>query len=251
MKPIIMLDEVLLVSNMKRFVLRFVPLLILCSLIVSLPKINMVKASGTIYIRAGGTVEGTDKIQRDGDVYTFTANIYDSIVVERDNIVVDGAGYTLQGTGAYRPKGIDLAGRSNVTIKNTRVSNTHYGIHLDESSNNNVIGNYITKNSNIALYSSSNNNVTGNNITNNSGNGIYFVDSSNNTISGNNITNNNSGIYLEGSSNNTISRNNVANNYNGIWVSGSSNNIFTIITSLITITTFSISRWIYGMRMPQ
>ena len=186
------------------------------------------QSSGTIYIRSDGTVEGTDKIQRDGNVYTFTEDINGSIVVEKDNIVVDGAGYTLRGTatGAYEwYRGIDLSHRSNVTIKNTRVSNTHYGIHLDESLNNSIIGNYITNNSNIALYSSSNNNVTGNNVANNNGNGIYFVDSSKNIISGNNITNNNSGIWLERSSDNTISGNNVINNYNGIWVLRSSNNI--------------------------
>jgi parallel beta-helix repeat protein len=184
------------------------------------------QSSGTIYIRADGSVEGTDKIQRDGNVYTFTYNIFDqTIVVKKDNIVVDGAGFTLQGAGAYHPEGIDLLGRSNVTIKNIRVSNTHYGILLDESFNNSIVGNYITDNSNIALYSSSNNNVTGNNIINNQGNGIYFVDSSKNSISGNNITNNNSGIWLERSSNNTISRNNVINNYNGIWCMYASNNI--------------------------
>ena len=37
---------------MKKIVSRFVPLLILCSLLVSLPKNNMVEASGSIYIRA-------------------------------------------------------------------------------------------------------------------------------------------------------------------------------------------------------
>ena len=63
------------------------------------------KAESTIYIRADGSVEGTDKIQRDGDGYTFLGDIsidgsgIDCIVVERDNIIVDGAGYTLEGAG--------------------------------------------------------------------------------------------------------------------------------------------------------
>ena len=72
-------------------------LLILCSILVTLPNIGMVEASGTIYIRADGNVEGTDKIQRDGNVYTFTDNIYEPLVVEKDNIVVDGAGYSIEG----------------------------------------------------------------------------------------------------------------------------------------------------------
>jgi len=40
-----------------------------------------------IYIRADGSVEGTDKIQRDGDVYTLISDISGSIVVERENVV--------------------------------------------------------------------------------------------------------------------------------------------------------------------
>jgi len=51
--------------------------------------IQLVRASGTIYIRPNGKVEGTDKIQRNGNIYTFTDNIYYSIVVERNNIVLN------------------------------------------------------------------------------------------------------------------------------------------------------------------
>ncbi len=55
----------------------------------------------TIEITANGDVIGTDKIQRNGNIYTFTGDIVGSIVIFRDGIVVDGAGYTLQGNG-YR-----------------------------------------------------------------------------------------------------------------------------------------------------
>ena len=91
-------------------------LLLLVLLLVSFPQIGIVKAESTIYIRADGSVEGTDKIQQEGNVYTFTSNIYDSIVVERDNIVVDGAGYTLEGAPIW------LENRRNVTIKNMQIT---------------------------------------------------------------------------------------------------------------------------------
>ncbi len=42
-------------------------LLILCSILVTFPNVKIVKAQSTIYITADGTVEGTDKIQRNGD----------------------------------------------------------------------------------------------------------------------------------------------------------------------------------------
>jgi len=171
-------------------------------MVVFLPEINRVKASGTIYIRADGSVEGTDKIQRDGNVYTFVGDINGSIVVERDNIVVDGAGYTLQGAGSGT--GMSLTSRSKVTIRNMEIKAFSDGIYLNSSSNNIISGN----------------NITNNRL------GIWFWIASNNTISGNNITANESGIELEGPSNyNNISGNNIMNNDVGIYFFGSSNKI--------------------------
>jgi len=52
--------------------------------------------TGTVYIRADGRVDPPDApIKRDGNVYTLTDYIGSSangIVIERDNIVLDGAG---------------------------------------------------------------------------------------------------------------------------------------------------------------
>ena len=185
--------------------------------------IQPVKASGTIYIKADGSIDPpTANITSvDNITYYFTDNNYDKIVVERDNIVVDGAGYTLQGTGIGT--GIDLSGRSNVTIKNIEIKAFHYGIYLDESSNNGICGNNITNNYlGIYLRESSNNSISGNNITANN-RGIWLVRSANNTISGNTVTENNGyGIWLDGSANNTLRNNDASNNkYNfGVYGSG-------------------------------
>jgi hypothetical protein len=77
--------------KMNRLKSPFVVLLVLSFVLFSFPQIEVVKAQGTIYIRADGTVEGTDKIQGDGNVYTFTDDLFDSIVVEKDDAVIDGA----------------------------------------------------------------------------------------------------------------------------------------------------------------
>jgi parallel beta-helix repeat protein len=196
--------------------------------------IQPVKASGTVYIRADGSIDPPDApiSTSDNVTYTLTDNITssgDGIIVERDNIIIDGDGYTVQGSGADFSKGIDLTGRSNVTTKNTRITAFYYGIELDSSSGNSVSGNNITANNRcgIELSDSSNNSVSGNNIMNNCiGIGLY---SNNNSFSGNNIANNDYGIYLVGS-NNAVSGNNItANNDYGIsiWAGtylGSSNN---------------------------
>ncbi|MBE0511414.1 right-handed parallel beta-helix repeat-containing protein [Candidatus Bathyarchaeota archaeon] len=184
-----------------------------------------VVAEETIYIRADGSVEGTDKIQREGNVYTFTGNINDSIVVERDNIVVDGAGYTLQGTG--NGKGISLTSRSNVFIRNMEIEGFREGIFLNGSSNNIISGNYITNNFlGIWFWLASNNTISGNNITANKrgvalgGSVSAFEQGSHyNNISGNNIINNDVGIHFFGSSNKIIG-NYIAKNEEGIYVSG-------------------------------
>ena len=202
--------------------------LLLISTLTLAFNIQSVKASETIYIRADGSVyPSTAPIKRDGNIYTFTGNIYDSIVVQRDNIVVYGAGYTVQGTGAYNSIGIDLTGRSNVTIKNMEIIAFHYGIYLVFSSNNSISGNNITYNGDGGIYldSSSDNSISGNSITNNGYSGIYLVFSSNNSISGNDITENyGDGICLDFSSNNSISGNNITHNFRGIYFYSSSDN---------------------------
>jgi parallel beta-helix repeat protein len=147
-----------------------------------------------IYIRADGSIDPpTAPIQRDGSVYTFTDNISsdaDGVVIERDNMTLDGAGCTVQGTGASGSKGIDLSGRSNVTIKNVIIRYFWEGIILEYCSNNII----------------SENNVTNNSF------GIYLSESSNNSLSGNNITANNDGVILEFSFNNVLRNNNMFNN---------------------------------------
>jgi len=190
--------------------------------------IQPVKASGTIYIRADGSVEpSTANItSADNVTYTFTDNNYDEIVVERDNIVVDGAGYIVQGTGSG--KGIDLSDRNNVTIKNMKIKAFLCGIALSGSSNNSISGNNITANNNHGIWlggSSSYNSIFGNNITNNP-NGMVLVESLSNIISGNNITNNAYGLYLSASSKNTVTANSIAKNKRGVCLYDSPNNVF-------------------------
>jgi parallel beta-helix repeat protein len=163
-------------------------ILTLCLSIVFIFEIGKVKAEGIIYIRADGSVEGTDKIQRDGNVYTFSGDVFDSIVVEKDDVVIDGAGYILQGNGSGY--GIFLIHRSYVTIRNMEIEEFDSGIRLYGGSNNTMYGNEIVNNKE----------------------GIYLDHSENNTISGNNITNNDKSIQVILSLNNLLRNNRMNNN---------------------------------------
>jgi len=60
---------------------------------------EMGRASVVIYIKADGSIEGTNRIQRDGDFYVFLDDVHDEIVIQRNNMTIDGNGSTLQGTG--------------------------------------------------------------------------------------------------------------------------------------------------------
>ena len=155
-------------------------LLILCFAIVSISEIPIMKAESTIYIRADGSVEGTDKIQRDGNVYTFLGDIsidvsgIDGIIIERDNIVIDGAGYRIvhleEPTAVTSEDGILVDGRSNVTITNVTVENFLIGISVTGSSNIIITKTNITNNyDGIQLSASHNNSIIDNQIVNNQG----------------------------------------------------------------------------------
>jgi len=122
-------------------------------------RVQRVEASGTIYIRADGSVEGTTDIWTDDNItYTFTDIIYDEIILERNNIVVDGAGYTVQGTG--EGTGIRLSDGNNVTVKNMEIKAFERGIRLEDSSNNTISAINVTNTEyGIVLYGSSSQNI--------------------------------------------------------------------------------------------
>jgi len=208
----------------------------------SLVRVGKAQASGTIHIRADGNVDPptVNIMSVDNITYTFTDNVHDLIIVERDNIVVDGNGYSLQGPAESDPYpiGFELVGRSNVTIQNTRIIGFNEGIALHSSSNNIIHSNYINENwlYGVNIQSSFNNTIRGNNIANSTHSGIRLTESSYNIISENNITENSPpmpvrgggyGIFICWSSNNNIlSQNTIAKNNRGIWLSSSDNNIF-------------------------
>ena len=171
-------------------------ILLLTNMLTLAFNIQPAVASGTICIRADGSIDpSTAPIQRVGDIYTLTDDINDSIVVEKDNIVIRGAGYTIQGTGVAFSAGVELSGRTNVTVQNARINDFDYGIRLMSSSSyNSISGNNITNNGlGIEVQWTCNyNNISGNTVTANSY-GIRLLYSCNhNIISGNNMPNSDS-----------------------------------------------------------
>jgi parallel beta-helix repeat protein len=131
----------------------------------------------------GSINPSTAPIQRDGNVYTFTSDIVGyTVAVERDNVVLDGAGYTLTGLG--NSTGIFLKNRNGVTVRNMRITGFTYGIRLFAED-------------------------------------FMGGTSADNTLSGNILENNEYGIYMSYSSNNLLRNNQMSNNKNNFWIEGS------------------------------
>jgi parallel beta-helix repeat protein len=187
-------------------------------------------STGVIYIWPDGQVspETAPISNVDNNHYTFTADIYAPIVVGRDNIVIDGANHALQGTGELGSKGIDLTGRSSVTVKNLEISGFDYGVYLTSASDNVISHNYFTNNY-CAIWitaSSNDNSVSGNNVVNNEMWAIFMKESSNNVISENELTSHtNYTIYIRHSNYTTFSANYIADNNLGIYFYEASDNI--------------------------
>jgi len=234
---------------MKKKWASIILLLVLFSLAVTLPYVGIVKAQSIIYITADGTVEGTDKIQRDGNNYTFTNNISGEIVLDKSAITINGNGFTLTGDGNNH--GFYLSHINDTIIKNVTIESCNSGFYLSLSLNNTITGNTVTGNNvgiylraskntlitennvlnndqiGICCFRSENDIITNNVVTNNGGNGIEFQSSTMNCyVSDNEILNSGlNGIKLDWASNTTITGNEIQNSgENGIRVYESRNN---------------------------
>ena len=209
--------------------------------------IQPVNASSTIYIRADGTIDPpTANINNVGNnLYIFTGNISDNIIVERNNIILDGAGYTLQNPDALvleeyfdlnppssdplvelvtknlpHSIGVLLFQVNDVTIKNMHIRGFPNSILIGENSNNNIIyQNFFTTTKYPTYISSEFGGISS------EFRGVFLNYSSNNRIYDNNFFGIRSAVYLNFSSQNTIYLNTIEEHWQGIWLVQSNNNI--------------------------
>jgi len=188
--------------------------------------VPLVWGSGTIYIRADGSIEPPDApiSTFDNVTYTLTGNITsdaDGILVERSNIIIDGNGYELQGSG-YPTKGFTLSEIENVTIERMNIESFYIGVYLNASFHIVLTENNITGNTYGVCGPSSNNTLFSNQIASNE-DGVV-LEGNHNVVHNNNITKNRFGCIVT-SANNTIFRNNITNNTDeGIRVEQESDN---------------------------
>ena len=240
----------------RKSIIVFALIIALLATLRSFPVGRSMVFNGPIFIMGDGSIEPVSApIQRNGSTYTLTGDVSsfsDGIVVEIDAITLNGAGYTVQGlvnssvSPPLETNGINMTGRSNVTVENTIVIGFTNGMLLSTSSSglgglsgyNTIDGNNLTSNENgIVLAASNGSDIFSNDISE-GGFGISVSDfSMNNSIDGNDLMGNALGMFFNDSYNNYVYGNNVPSAYQGVWLDGSSNN---------TLALNNVSAYDYG-----
>ena len=220
-----------------RSITGFFLLFLLVVTVGAISDIHPVRAIGTIYIRTDGSIDPPTApiVTSDHIMYSLTGNISadstDGIVIQRNNIILDGAGFTITGKMLNYSSGVVLDRANRVTVKNLLIRYFRNGIYGNVSSNNRIAETSLAYNDHGINFVSSNFNVIdGNDIYQNNWTGIWFYNSQYNNITGNKlantITNNFGGIRLQDFSdkNNVIDNYITANRRYGIYIENSWSN---------------------------
>jgi parallel beta-helix repeat protein len=163
---------------------------------------------------------------------TLTEDHFGSIVIDADNVTLDGAGHTVHGPSALF-HGVLVSGRTGVTIKNLRVSGFNQGAGFlvgfsDEPTLGIVLRNNVAEQDHVgfALDRVTNSTLVGNTSHEHPTNGFAITTSSNDNILRNNAATNNGvrGFILAGTCNDNRLEGNVAtaNALEGITVANGS-----------------------------
>jgi parallel beta-helix repeat protein len=187
--------------------------------------------TGAVFINADGSVSGTTKIQRDGNLYRLNGNLDSPIVVLCNDIVLDGEGFVLQGAGGWGIPGVAGAVTtpainltcSNVVVRNFNILGWEAGV-LGAFNGNMICNNNITATERAIAVYADDYNITGNYLAN-SIDGIR-IKGNKNLISQNQLVNNYNGIMISSSSGTVITQNNFANNSTAVNVDNSNFEIY-------------------------
>ncbi len=190
-----------------------------------------VTAEGLEWHIRNDTTGGDCSVIGNWDVLTKTCtlgqDLNKGVVIDSDDITLDGNNHMLVGDTTYDTKGIYLDQKTGVTIRNITTSYFQYGI-LSQLSQNNIFTNNIALNNSFGIFlDDSDNNVLEKNATfGNSVGIVLYTFSDGNTLADNTVASSSLGIYLQSSSNNNLHNNTISNNgsFGGVDLSLADNN---------------------------
>jgi hypothetical protein len=122
---------------MKKVALLLLAIIAISSLIDTSVELINAEYSNTvsIVIRSDGSITPSNSpIVQSGNTYVFTDDVFipgttnEGIIIEKDNIVLDGAGHKLRGHG--ESSAILMEKRSGVTITGFLLDNFYYGLEI-------------------------------------------------------------------------------------------------------------------------
>jgi parallel beta-helix repeat protein len=207
--------------------------------LTSLPSTNGQAQSQQVTITPDGNIVGTEKIEKNGNIYTLKGDLNSEVKILKDNIVFDGAGFKISGSdqiifteggfnefsGTKNKTAINIEGRANVTIKNVCINGYKVGIGIYKSLFTVISGNIFSQDNNpIYIENSSYNLITDNEITTVSYYAFILRSSDSNIISKNNVQNG-SGILISSGSANLVAQNNFTHGSTAVSVISSNNQI--------------------------
>ena len=175
-------------------------------------------------------VDDVDTINGD-TIWLQKSNYLENIIINKKVTIrsIPDFNVTIQALNPNLPIfSITTSGNGTVIqdlILNGSIGNA--GIYINNSDNNQILGNNITSNLNgICICNSTGNVLSGNTILNNIANGIFISIGSDNEISSNKVTSNGSeGISIQNSDKNRIYSNIISGNMDGIYLNNSSTEI--------------------------
>jgi nitrous oxidase accessory protein len=225
----------------RKFGVLPVLLLLISVVLVSLPKIEVVKAEPKIIVVPDdySSIQDAIEIAENGDRVLVKSGLYYAQVVINKSLSLIGENKetTIINAG---PTTIIWVEADYVTVTGFTIENamatTQAGIFLLDANYCNISNNILTQNRNgIRIERSNHNIIAGNTFTKN--NGGIAIHGFNNTIYGNQIVNS-AGIGISQSSNNIISENNLVN---GSISLNDANSNFIIENSITTFDGYSIT----------
>ncbi len=167
-----------------------------------------------------------------GDTIWLEKSTYlENVVINKKVTIrpISDLNVTIQALNSSLPIFTINIGGNGTTIQDLILNGSigNEGIYINNSNENQILGNNITNSNNgIYIYNSTENVISGNNILNNSINGVLISTGSENEISSNKIDSNGSaGINIQNSDKNRICSNIISNNLDGIYLNNSSTEI--------------------------
>jgi parallel beta-helix repeat protein len=183
------------------------------------------------------------------------------IEIVASDLVLDGNGFALTGTGYGAGYGVRVYMQGGITIKNLTVQNFDHGISMEYSWGNTLSNNTMSGHAynGIRLSRCSSSTLDGNTVTGNGSDGIVLVDCDDNTLS-NNIARGHAGvstaagIAIIGSYNNIVTGNLLQENSYGLSMNtANSNQVYRnrFIDNIVQACVFSGSGNLFSLPLPE